>query len=110
MIIELSKLTNSSTDEDLEKEIRILEKQVNDLEGRIEELKQGKIEISETERKRIDQDYDKMRDYWKSRKKIFRSVWDTITEVLPGSPKEFMEELGIESDESVGLDFTRNPL
>ena len=49
-----------------------------------------------------------MRLHWKSRKKVFKSVWDTITEALPGSPKEFMEELGIEDDESVGLDFTKN--
>ncbi|KAM3341188.1 hypothetical protein P3S68_028823 [Capsicum galapagoense] len=39
------------------------------------------------------------------RKRMFRDVWDAITENSPKNPKEFKEELGVEYDEDVGVNF-----
>ncbi|MCI09061.1 homologous-pairing protein 2 [Trifolium medium] len=40
---------------------------------------------------------------WRKRKRMFRDLWDTLTENSPKDPKEFKEELGIEYDEDVGV-------
>ncbi|XP_047257709.1 homologous-pairing protein 2 homolog [Capsicum annuum] len=39
------------------------------------------------------------------RRKRIRDVWDAITENSPKNPKEFKEELGVEYDEDVGVNF-----
>lgn len=61
-------------------------------------MEQGSVQVSQEEKAKVDQELEKMKSYWKSRKKIFKNIWDTITESLPGSRKQFMEELGIEED------------
>ena len=52
---------------------------------------------------KVDKDLEAMTVEWKKRKKLFKNIWDTITEAMPGSSKDFMEELGIETDEMVGV-------
>jgi 26S proteasome regulatory subunit (ATPase 3-interacting protein) len=88
----------SKTDDELEKEIKEIQEKVSTLENRLKELENGQVQVSQELKIKVDEDLDKMNGYWKSRKKIFKNIWDTITENLPGSKKEFMEELGIEED------------
>ncbi len=80
------------------------------LTDRLETLTSGQVQVSVEEKAKIDADLDTMRGLWKARKKMFKSVFDVIGESLPGKPSAFFEELGIETDEMVGMDFNRDPL
>jgi 26S proteasome regulatory subunit (ATPase 3-interacting protein) len=95
---ELSDLLNSKTDLDLAQEIQEFEIKIQTLEKKLNQLENGQVQVSQELKIKIDQELLQMNGYWKSRKKIFKNIWDTITESLPGSKKEFMEELGIEED------------
>jgi 26S proteasome regulatory subunit (ATPase 3-interacting protein) len=76
----------------------------------LDTLTSGQVQVSVEDKKKIDADYDKMRGLWKARKKMFKGVFDIIGESLPGKPAAFFEELGIETDEMVGMDINRDPL
>ena len=48
----------------------------------------------------MDQQYEVFQKAWKQRKKVCVEILDAITENLPTSPSEFVEELGLELDPS----------
>jgi len=53
--------------------------------------------ISKEEQNEIEKSLAYNKQEWKKRKKMFRDVWDIITENMQKNPKELMEELGIET-------------
>ncbi|KAI9494471.1 Tat binding protein 1-interacting protein-domain-containing protein [Zychaea mexicana] len=67
-------------------------------QARIDSLKSGTTLITDEEKRKIDAEYDKMRKEWRIRRKIFREIFNAITENMPGKPNDFKEELGIEDD------------
>jgi 26S proteasome regulatory subunit (ATPase 3-interacting protein) len=51
----------------------------------------------------------KSRKLWIQRRRMFREAWDAISEHMPGKPKEILEELGIETDEMIGVNISDIP-
>lgn len=86
---------------ELEKEVILLHhlhNEVSQMQDRLETLQSGTVQVSLADKTRIDKEHEIMQTHWKQRKKMFKGVWDTITESLPGSAADFMQELGIETD------------
>ncbi|KAJ1655915.1 hypothetical protein IWQ61_004420 [Dispira simplex] len=107
---ELSGLNSSLTNEQLEKRIAELTAENEEFEERLEVLRSGDNRMSAEDKERIDKAYDEYRKYWKKRKSMFKDIFDTITEHMPKKPREFMEEVGIETDEDAGVDIKVDPL
>ncbi|KAI8012387.1 hypothetical protein LOK49_LG06G02750 [Camellia lanceoleosa] len=80
-----------------------LRKEVEEMEDRLTKLRGGVTLVSPEERKAVERMYMDTISQWRRRKRMFRDVWDAITENSPKDLKEFKEELGIEYDEDVGV-------
>ncbi|KAL8035205.1 hypothetical protein ABFX02_12G082300 [Erythranthe guttata] len=77
--------------------------EVNQMEERLIKLRQGVTLVTPEERQAVEKIYTNMINQWRRRKRMFKDVWDAITENSPKNPKEFKEELGVEYDEDVGV-------
>jgi len=97
---QLNNLNNSMTDEEIVEKLNSTLEENQNLEERLNTLTKGVKLISKEEQNEIDKSlaYNKLE--WKKRKKMFRDAWDIITENMQKNPKELMEELGIETDET----------
>lgn len=62
---------------------------VDEMEKRLIKLREGVTLVSPEERKAIEGLYSEALNQWRRRKRMFRDVWDAITENSPKNPKEF---------------------
>ncbi|KAL5995153.1 Homologous-pairing protein 2 [Asimina triloba] len=79
--------------------------QVQEMEEKLRKLQEGTILVKPEDRKTIEDKYLEKINHWRKRKRIFKDLWDSITENSPKDVKEFKEELGIEYDEDLGVSF-----
>ncbi|KAI8143265.1 Tat binding protein 1-interacting protein-domain-containing protein [Fennellomyces sp. T-0311] len=94
----LHALKSSPTNDELDKLIATLAQENETHRSRLDKLKSGTTLITAEEKTNIDKEYDTMRKEWRTRRKLFREIFNTVTEHMPGQPKAFKEELGIEED------------
>lgn len=59
------------------------------MENKLVKLRDGVALVSPEERKAIEGLYSEALNQWRRRKRMFRDVWDAITENSPKNPKEF---------------------
>ncbi|KAJ2354488.1 hypothetical protein GGF43_003241 [Coemansia sp. RSA 2618] len=96
-------LTNALTDDQMRERIATLSTEVKQNEERLEQLRSGEV-ISPEEKTKIETEHVVMTKHWKTRKRIFKNIIDTISEGYPGKISDLFEELGVETDEAVGAD------
>ncbi|GAA5816438.1 hypothetical protein MFLAVUS_009967 [Mucor flavus] len=77
------------------------------MQERLNSLKEGTVLVPPEKRKRTNEEYDTYRQLWKKRRGMFRDIFKTVTEHLPGPPAELKETLGIEEDD---IPFEQDPL
>ncbi|TXG56819.1 hypothetical protein EZV62_018132 [Acer yangbiense] len=94
--------TNLTLEQIREREVK-LRKEVKEMEDRLVKLRGGVTLVKPEDRKVVQEMFLEKLNQWRKRKRMFRDVWDTITENMPNDPKEFKEELGIEYDEDIGV-------
>nr|XP_043613385.1 homologous-pairing protein 2 homolog [Erigeron canadensis] len=94
--------SNLTLDEILSNDAK-LRKQVEEMEGRLTKLREGITLVSPEERKVVEKTFSDAINHWKKRRRMFKDVWDAITENSPKNPNEFKEELGVEYDEDIGV-------
>ncbi|XP_065880481.1 homologous-pairing protein 2 homolog [Euphorbia lathyris] len=94
--------SNLTLEEILEKDAK-LRKEVKEMEVKLVKLHEGVTLVRPEERKTIEKMYTDHVSQWRRRKRMFKDLWDAITENSPKDLKEFKEELGIEYDEDVGV-------
>ncbi|KAK2635833.1 hypothetical protein Ddye_030625 [Dipteronia dyeriana] len=94
--------TNLTLEQIREREVK-LRKEVKEMEDRLVKLRGGVTLVKPEDRKAVEEMFLEKLNQWRKRKRMFRDVWDTITENMPNDPKEFKEELGIEYDEDIGV-------
>ncbi|KAM1102422.1 hypothetical protein ACFX2I_011059 [Malus domestica] len=80
-----------------------LRKEVAAMEDRLEKLRGGVRLVKPEDRKAVEQMVSEKISQWRKRRRMFKDLWDAITENSPKDVKEFKEELGIEYDEDVGV-------
>ncbi|KAK9717705.1 hypothetical protein K7432_006028 [Basidiobolus ranarum] len=106
----LSGLNNSLTNEEIEEKLSLLEAENKKYEERLANLREGGKQMTLEDKKKIDNEYENNRKIWKTRKRMFNDIFNTITEFMPGKPKDLMEEQGIETDADAGVDINVDPL
>lgn len=107
--------------------------QVDEMEQKLEKLRSGVVLVKPEDRKIIEETCNEKVNQWRKRKRIFKELWDAITENSPKDLKEFkvptvyhpflmyslgsiylvclavekhlffQEELGLDYDEDVGV-------
>ncbi|CAH2040993.1 unnamed protein product [Thlaspi arvense] len=100
---EIKALQSNLTLEQIQAKEANLKKEVEEMEEKLIKLRGGVILVSPEERKAVECMYSDTMHQWRRRKRMFRDLWDAITENSPKDLKEFKEELGIEYDEDVGV-------
>ncbi|CAL4935537.1 unnamed protein product [Urochloa decumbens] len=80
-----------------------LQSEVQEMEEKLDKLRSGVILVKPEDKKIIEDSFAEKVNQWKRRKRMFKELWDTITENSPKDQKEFKEELGLEYDEDVGV-------
>ncbi|KZV44494.1 ous-pairing protein 2 [Dorcoceras hygrometricum] len=100
---EIKVLQSILTLEEIKAKKAELTNEVNQMEARLVKLRQGVTLVSPGERESVEKMYIDMINQWRRRRRMFKDVWDTITENSPKNLQEFKEELGIEYDEDVGV-------
>uniref|UniRef100_A0A2P2ISJ3 Homologous-pairing protein 2 homolog n=1 Tax=Rhizophora mucronata TaxID=61149 RepID=A0A2P2ISJ3_RHIMU len=94
--------SNMTLEQICDKEAK-LKKEVKEMENRLVKLREGVTLVRPEERQAVEKMYSEKISRWRSRKRMFKDLWDVITENSSKDLKEFKEELGIEYDEDVGV-------
>ncbi|KFK43595.1 hypothetical protein AALP_AA1G146800 [Arabis alpina] len=100
---EIRSLQSNMTLEEIQVKDAKLSKEVQEMEEKLIKLREGITLVRPEDRKAIEDMYSDKITQWRKRKRMFRDVWDTVTENSPKDIKELKEELGVEYDEDVGL-------
>ena len=101
LTVEVKRITSEPTNKELDDEIAKLEKEDKNLAKKLKEFeKKRKNAISEEDIKKIEITMQNYEQEWKKRKRGWMEMVDTITENLDKNRKDFMEEIGIETDEA----------
>ncbi|CAA7401445.1 unnamed protein product [Spirodela intermedia] len=82
-----------------------LRTEVKEMEEKLKILGEGTQLVNPEERNSVEETYLAKINQWRKRKRMFKELWDAITENSPKDLKELKEELGIEYDEDVGTSF-----
>lgn len=80
-----------------------LKAEVSLMEEKLEKMRTGIVLVKPEDKKATEEAYREKINQWRKRKRIFKELWDTLTDNSPKDLKEFKEELGIEFDEDVGV-------
>lgn len=102
---EIKILQSNMTLEEIHNKGAKLSNEVMEMEKKLINLREGVTLVSPEERKAVERVYTEVLNQWRRRKRMFKDIWDAITENSPKDIKEFKEELGIEYDEDVGVSF-----
>lgn len=100
---EIRALQSNFTLEEIQAKKDKLQAEVFEMEAKLQKLRTGVVLVKPEEKKAIEESFHDKVNQWRKRKRMFKDLWDAITENSPKDPKEFKEELGIEYDEDVGV-------
>ncbi|KAK9105683.1 hypothetical protein Scep_022527 [Stephania cephalantha] len=100
---EIRALQTNLTMEQIRAKEAKLRTEVEEMEEKLKALRDGVTLVRPEDRKAVEDFYQESITQWRRRKRMFKDVWDAITENSPKNLKEFKEELGIEYDEDVGV-------
>ncbi|XP_008781157.1 homologous-pairing protein 2 homolog [Phoenix dactylifera] len=100
---EIRALQSNLTLEEIHAKEAKLQIEVHEMEEKLKKLRSGVVLVKPEDKKVIEETYSEKIGQWRKRKRMFKELWDAITENSPKDIKEFKEELGIEYDEDVGV-------
>ena len=99
----LKELQSQPTNAEAEKQIAELEIIVSNMEERLHKLSNEQNLVTKEEKQAISKNHEIAIKEWRKRKRMCSNVIDAILESYPKSKKEFFEEVGIETDEDLGV-------
>ncbi|KAH7926365.1 TBPIP-domain-containing protein [Leucogyrophana mollusca] len=98
-LLELAKLKNTPTDDDLDTQIASTEDAIASHTTRLAPLRAGAPKISPHELAQLDADWARWRAEWVRRRRVFENFWALATDALPPQDAAALaEDLGIEID------------
>ncbi|KAL5553467.1 hypothetical protein UlMin_040868 [Ulmus minor] len=100
---EIKALQSNLTLEQIRDKEAKLRTAVEEMENKLENLRGGVMLVKPEDRKVVEKMFEEKVTQWRKRKRMFKDLWDTITENSPKDLKELKEEVGIENDEDVGV-------
>ncbi|TNM96937.1 homologous-pairing protein 2 homolog [Takifugu rubripes] len=96
---ELKELTSSLTTEELVSEIRELKAECAGYRARLETIKSATNHVTPEEREKVYKEREVYVKEWRKRKRLASDMMNAILEGYPKSKKEFLDEVGVETDE-----------
>uniref|UniRef100_A0A8C6TL26 Homologous-pairing protein 2 homolog n=1 Tax=Neogobius melanostomus TaxID=47308 RepID=A0A8C6TL26_9GOBI len=96
---ELKELNSSLTTEEITKENKQLKEECSGYKTRLEKIKSATNHITPEEKEKVYKERNLYVKEWKKRKRLASDMMNSILEGYPKSKKEFLEEVGIETDE-----------
>ncbi|CAL8265247.1 homologous-pairing protein 2 homolog [Gadus morhua] len=96
---ELKVLQGSLTTEELTSEIRKLKEDCSGYRVRLQKIQSATNHIPPEEKEKVYKQRDVYVKEWKKRKRLASDMMDAILEGYPKSKKQFLEEVGVETDE-----------
>ncbi|XP_066554621.1 homologous-pairing protein 2 homolog isoform X1 [Amia ocellicauda] len=96
---ELKELTSSLTTEEMVSEIEELKKECEGYKQRLEKITLATNHITPQEKEKVYKERNRYIKEWKKRKRLATDMMDAILEGYPKSKKQFLEEVGVETDE-----------
>ncbi|KAJ4762685.1 hypothetical protein LUZ62_073060 [Rhynchospora pubera] len=100
---EIRSLQSNLTLEEINAKQAKLKGEVKEMEEKLKKLQSGVVLVKPEDKKAIEGSFGEKVNQWRKRKRMFKEIWDAITENSPKDQKEFKEELGLEYDEDVGV-------
>jgi len=96
-------LTSSLTDTQAREELDSVLEKNKQLVDRLSKLENNQEVISAEDKAKISMLHSTTVTIWKKRKRMVTDVLDSVLESWPKSKKSLMEEIGVDSDEDVGV-------
>ncbi|KAM9784807.1 homologous-pairing protein 2 homolog [Syngnathus typhle] len=96
---ELKELNNSLTREEMVSEIARLRDECSECHKRLDRIKSANNHVTPEEKDKVLKEHNVYVKEWRKRKRLTSDIMDTILEGYPKSKKEFLEEVGVETDE-----------
>ncbi|XP_041087652.1 homologous-pairing protein 2 homolog [Polyodon spathula] len=96
---ELRELNSSMTTKELISEIEALKKECVESKQRLERIKNATNHVTPEEKEKVYKERSQFVKEWKKRKRLTNDIMDAVLEGYPKSKKQFLEEVGVETDE-----------
>ncbi|KAF7661657.1 hypothetical protein LDENG_00256470 [Lucifuga dentata] len=96
---ELKELSSSLTTEEMMSEIQELKVECAGCRERLERIKSAKNHVTPQEKEKVYKEQTIYVKEWKKRKRLASDMINAILEGYPKSKKEFLDEVGVETDE-----------
>lgn len=101
--VEINKYSSQISTKDMVRKVKELKNNNEILQQRISKLRSGTTLMTKEDRLKLYNKKDKMLGQWKKRKRMTSDVLNAILEGYPKSKKQLLEEVGVETDEDVGM-------
>uniref|UniRef100_A0A8C9TNH7 PSMC3 interacting protein n=1 Tax=Scleropages formosus TaxID=113540 RepID=A0A8C9TNH7_SCLFO len=95
----LKELQSSLTTEEMTKEVEELKQECCACRERLKGIKSADNHVTPEEKEKVYKERNAYLKEWKKRKRLASDMIDSILEGYPKSKKQFLEEVGIETDE-----------
>ncbi|XP_066499155.1 homologous-pairing protein 2 homolog [Hoplias malabaricus] len=96
---ELKELNSSLTTAEMTSQIKELKSETGDYKERLEKIKSATNHVTPEEREKVYKERSLYVKEWKKRKRLVSDMIGAILEGYPKSKKQFLEEVGVETDE-----------
>ena len=80
-----------------------MEVEVSKLQEKLTGLEENQVLVSKEEKDKVYSENENMNKTWRKRKRMAMDILDAILEGYPKSKKQLFEEIGVETDEDVGV-------
>ncbi|KAF9925115.1 PSMC3 interacting protein [Linnemannia zychae] len=107
---ELASLNSALTTEDIERKLAALTSKNAQSHEHLILLRSGSQLVPVEERQRVIREMETHRKLWMQRRRLFKDMFSTVTENLPGKPKELLEELDIAMDDPIDININPRDL
>lgn len=91
------------TTREAHEEQKVLENKVKLLKEKLESISKNTVKIPEDNKERMQKDHENNMKEWKKRKRLCMDIIESILESYPNSKRSLLDEMGIETDEDVGV-------
>ncbi|XP_078125383.1 homologous-pairing protein 2 homolog [Sander vitreus] len=96
---ELKELSSSLTTEEVMSEIKALKAECSGYRVRVEKIKSATNHVTPEEKEKVYKEQNAYVKEWKKRKRLASDMMNAILEGYPKSKKQFLDEVGVETDE-----------
>lgn len=100
---ELAAMSSTLTVEEIQQEIAKLTTQTQELGAKLAALRGGATLVSSEEVAAVEAQVSQALDGWRRHKRIFMSIWHQVSENMDGKQADLFEEIGVDSDETIGV-------